>query len=37
MFTGIFDGKPAEYLFMLLFNWLSLVVSFHTANINLLI
>ncbi|OWF51050.1 derlin-1-like [Mizuhopecten yessoensis] len=24
--TGIFDGKPAEYLFMLLFNWLSLVI-----------
>lgn len=24
--TGIFDGKPAEYLFMLLFNWISLVI-----------
>ncbi|XP_053402083.1 derlin-1-like [Mercenaria mercenaria] len=26
--TGIFDGRPAEYVFMLLFNWLCLVVSF---------
>lgn len=24
--TGIFDGKPAEYLFMLLFNWICLVI-----------
>lgn len=24
--TGIFDGKPAEYMFMLLFNWICLVI-----------
>ncbi|XP_002734718.1 derlin-1-like [Saccoglossus kowalevskii] len=24
--TGIFDGKPADYLFMLLFNWICLVI-----------
>lgn len=26
--TGIFDGKPAEMAFLLIFNWLCLVVSF---------
>lgn len=25
--AGIFDGKPAEMAFMLIFNWLCLVVS----------
>ncbi|XP_054715662.1 derlin-1-like [Uloborus diversus] len=31
--TGLFDGKPAEYLFLLLFNWLTLVVSSLALNI----
>ena len=26
-FAGIFDGRPADYLFMLLFNWICLTVS----------
>ena len=25
---GAFDGRPADYLFMLLFNWICIVVSF---------
>lgn len=24
--TGVFDGRPADYLFMLIFNWLALVI-----------
>ena len=28
LISGIFHGKQAEYVFMLLFNWLALVVSF---------
>lgn len=24
--TGVFDGRPADYLFMLLFNWICLVI-----------
>lgn len=27
-FLGAFDGRPADYLFMLLFNWICIVVSF---------
>ncbi|CAG12857.1 unnamed protein product [Tetraodon nigroviridis] len=26
--TGRFDGRPADYVFMLLFNWICIVVSF---------
>ncbi|KAG8133921.1 hypothetical protein E2320_011666 [Naja naja] len=26
--TGAFDGRPADYMFMLLFNWICIVVSF---------
>lgn len=29
LFPGAFDGRPADYLFMLLFNWICIVVSFH--------
>ncbi|XP_063307165.1 derlin-1 [Pelobates fuscus] len=25
--TGVFDGRPADYLFMLLFNWICIVIS----------
>lgn len=28
IFSGVFDGRPADYLFMLIFNWLCLVVCF---------
>lgn len=34
--TGIFDGKPAEYVFMLLFNWLCLVIIGFVADMMLL-
>lgn len=27
-FPGAFDGRPADYIFMLLFNWICIVVSF---------
>uniref|UniRef100_A0A3Q3BH15 Derlin n=1 Tax=Kryptolebias marmoratus TaxID=37003 RepID=A0A3Q3BH15_KRYMA len=27
--TGAFDGRPADYVFMLLFNWICIVVSSH--------
>ncbi|XP_063087221.1 derlin-1 isoform X1 [Cavia porcellus] len=30
--TGAFDGRPADYLFMLLFNWICIVVSFHVIS-----
>jgi len=26
-FQGVFDGRPADYLFLLIFNWICLVVS----------
>lgn len=25
--TGVFDGRPADYLFMLLFNWICIVIT----------
>ncbi|XP_034031299.1 derlin-1-like [Thalassophryne amazonica] len=25
--TGVFEGRPADYIFMLFFNWLCIVVS----------
>jgi len=31
VFVGVFDGRPADYLFLLIFNWLCLVVSFLSA------
>lgn len=31
--TGVFDGKPADYLFMLTFNWVCLVIIGLLANI----
>ncbi|CAC5404863.1 DERL1 [Mytilus coruscus] len=34
--TGIYDGKPAEYAFMWLFNWLALVIIGLVAEIYLL-
>jgi hypothetical protein len=27
--SGVFDGRPADYLFLLIFNWICLVVSFY--------
>ncbi|KAF1426291.1 Derlin-1, partial [Spheniscus mendiculus] len=26
LFTGAFDGRPADYMFMLLFNWICIVL-----------
>jgi derlin-1 len=34
--TGVFDGKPADYLFMLFFNWFALVIIGLFASIPLL-
>ncbi|XP_041376840.1 derlin-1-like [Gigantopelta aegis] len=34
--TGIFDGRPADYLFMLLFNWICLTAIGFIANLMLL-
>lgn len=34
--TGVFDGKPADYLFLLIFNWLCLVIIGLLANIRFL-
>ncbi|XP_049763437.1 derlin-1 [Schistocerca cancellata] len=34
--TGIFDGRPADYLFLLLFNWICIVIVALMADINLL-
>lgn len=34
--TGIFDGRPADYMFMLIFNWLCLVIVGFMAEIMLL-
>ncbi|KAB0398382.1 hypothetical protein E2I00_013687 [Balaenoptera physalus] len=31
LFPGAFDGRPADYLFMLLFNWICIVVSFRLS------
>ena len=28
---GVFDGRPADYLFLLIFNAVSLIVSFHVV------
>ncbi len=30
LLPGVFDGRPADYLFMLIFNWLCLLVSLHS-------
>jgi len=35
--TGIFDGRPADYLFMLIFNWLCLVIIALFADIYVLL
>lgn len=32
LIPGSFDGRPADYIFMLLFNWICIVVSFQTGN-----
>lgn len=29
---GLFSGRPADYLFMLIFNWINLVVSYDQNN-----
>jgi len=34
-FTGIFAGRPADYVFLLLFNWITTVVSLLQSFINL--
>ncbi|KAG1697396.1 Derlin-1 [Nymphon striatum] len=34
--TGLFDGRPADYLFMLLFNWVCIVIIGLIAEIMLL-
>jgi len=34
--TGVFDGRPADYLFMLTFNWICLVIIGFLAEIMLL-
>ncbi|XP_046386647.1 derlin-1 [Ischnura elegans] len=34
--TGVFDGRPADYLFMLLFNWICCVIVGLLVNIPLL-
>jgi len=34
--TGVFDGKPADYLFMLVFNWICLIIIGLLASIPLL-
>lgn len=34
--TGIFDGRPADYVFMLFFNWLCLVIIGFVADLMLL-
>ncbi|XP_074645249.1 derlin-1-like [Tubulanus polymorphus] len=34
--TGVFDGRPADYLFMLIFNWIILVIIGLLAEIMLL-
>jgi len=32
LFSGVFDGKPADYLFLLIFNWICLVVSLYSRS-----
>ncbi|KAK7505872.1 hypothetical protein BaRGS_00003143 [Batillaria attramentaria] len=34
--TGVFDGRPADYLFMLLFNWICLVIVGLVADLMIL-
>ncbi|TNN02249.1 derlin-1 [Takifugu flavidus] len=34
--TGSFDGRPADYVFMLLFNWICIVISAMLINMRLL-
>lgn len=34
--TGVFDGRPADYLFLLIFNWLCLVIIGFIGEIGLL-
>ncbi|KAM6910076.1 derlin-1 [Xenentodon cancila] len=34
--TGAFDGKPADYIFMLLFNWICIVITGVLMNMQLL-
>lgn len=34
--TGVFDGRPADYLFMLIFNWIMLVIVGFVADVMLL-
>lgn len=34
--TGVFDGRPADYIFMLLFNWICLVIIGFLAPLQLL-
>lgn len=34
--TGVFDGKPADYLFLLIFNWICLVIIGLVAGLRLL-
>ncbi|XP_026228604.1 derlin-1 [Anabas testudineus] len=34
--TGAFDGRPADYLFMLLFNWICIVITGMLMNMQLL-
>uniref|UniRef100_H3DP20 Derlin n=1 Tax=Tetraodon nigroviridis TaxID=99883 RepID=H3DP20_TETNG len=34
--TGRFDGRPADYVFMLLFNWICIVISAMLINMRLL-
>ncbi|XP_064598969.1 derlin-1-like [Liolophura sinensis] len=34
--TGVFDGRPADYMFMMIFNWLCLVIVGFAMNLMLL-
>ncbi|KAM9353664.1 derlin-1 [Symphorus nematophorus] len=34
--TGVFDGRPADYIFMLLFNWICIVITGLLMNMQLL-
>ncbi|KAM9310782.1 derlin-1 [Pholidichthys leucotaenia] len=34
--TGVFDGRPADYIFMLLFNWICIVITGMLMNMPLL-
>ncbi|XP_028280591.1 derlin-1 [Parambassis ranga] len=35
--TGVFDGKPADYIFMLLFNWICIAITGLLMNMQLLL